>query len=380
MPRSHRRLIPVAEPDLSGREEEYVLDCVRSTWISSRGEYIERFEHDFRARCGSRHAISCTNGTAALHLALLALGIGPGDEVIVPALTFIASANAVRYCGATPRFADSKADTWNIDPDSVARLVTPATRAIMPVHLFGNPAALNELAAVAADVPLVEDAAEAHGARYEGRHAGSLGAVGTFSFYGNKIVTTGEGGMVVTDDDELAERVALFRSQGQAPGRTYWFPVVGFNYRMTNIEAAIGVAQLETLDAKLERRRAVAARYRSALEDVPGIEFQAVEPRGESAHWMVGVVLPVEGETDRDAVAADLGDDGVETRPFFYPLHSMPPYASGGDACPVATDIAARGLCLPTFGGLSDADVDYVCERLSAAVARRAHQQSAFRS
>jgi perosamine synthetase len=361
------RRIPVSAPDLGSREREYVLECVDSTWISSKGEYIGRFEAAFREFSGAAHAIATNNGTTALHLALVALGIGPGDEVLVPTLTYIASANAVRYCGATPVFVDADATTWNIDPDDARQRVTSRTKAIMPVHLFGQPADLSAISVLAAEYGLrvVEDAAEAHGATLNERVVGALGDIGTFSFYGNKIITTGEGGMVVTNDAELAQRALMLRGQGQSFERTYWFPVVGFNYRMTNIQAAIGLAQLETVEKKLARRREIAARYRAAL---PFLTFQGTPPGTRSAEWMVSVVLPVDGEAERDELARILAADGIETRPFFYPVHTMPPYADSQPELPVATEIAARGLCLPTYGTLSDDDIDYVADRLRAAI------------
>jgi perosamine synthetase len=367
------RRIPVSAPDLSEREEEYVLDCLRSTWISSTGEYIGRFEQRFAELVGSKHALACNTGTAALHLALLGAGIGPGDEVIVPTLTYIASANAVRYCGADVRFADSLPDTWNIDPRHVERLIGPRTKAIVAVHLFGEPADLEPLAklAEANGISLVEDAAEAHGGTYHGRGLGSIGEVGTFSFYGNKIVTTGEGGMVVTDDDDMASRMLQLRGQGQDFERRYWFPVVGFNYRMTNVAAAIGVAQLETFAEKIARRKEVADRYRSNLA-ATAIAFQAQTEGGVAANWMVAVTLPVSDAEERDRVAKRLDENGVETRPFFYPIHTLPPYAESTKvSLPVAEDVAARGLCLPTSSVLSNDDVDRVCELLLGSLERR---------
>jgi perosamine synthetase len=366
------RFIPVAAPTLGDREAEYVLDCLRSGWISSKGDYVERFEAAFAELCGTGHALACNSGTAALHLALTALGIGPGDEVIVPTMTFVSSANAVRYCGAEVRFVDSLPDTWNLDPDDVKRTIGPRTRAVMPVHLYGEPADLGAIRELAEErgVAVVEDAAEAHGARYRGRVVGGIGTLGAFSFYGNKIITTGEGGMVVTDDDELAERCRLFRGQGQDPERRYWFPVVGFNYRLTNIQCAIGLAQLETLEARLDRRRAIDARYRANLSGEAGLAFQDGSEETRSAHWMVAVVLPVETERERDAIAAGLLADGIESRPFFHPVHSLPPYAvpAKDDTFPVATALAAKGLCLPTWDGLTDEEVDRVSDRLTAAL------------
>src|SRR5581483_301487 len=268
--------LPVAEPFLGDEELRYVAECVQTGWVSSAGKFVRRFEELFAELFEVEHAVAVSNGTTALHLALLALGIGPGDEVIVPALTFVATANAVTYCGATPVFADSEPTTWNIDPELAAAAVTPRTKAIVAVHLYGHPADLDPLLELG--VPVVEDAAEAHGARYRGRPVGSLGAVGTFSFYGNKIVTTGEGGMVVTDRADLAARVRQLRDHGMDPDRRYWHPVLGFNYRLTNLQAALGVAQLEKLDAILERKARLAELYAEGLRDVPGIVLPTAEP------------------------------------------------------------------------------------------------------
>jgi perosamine synthetase len=365
------RSIPISVPTLGEREAAYVLDCLASTWVSARGPYVERFERGFAEVCGVKHAVACNTGTAALHLALLALGIGPEDEVIVPTLSYVASANAVRYCGASVRFADCDPLTWNIDPEDVHRKIGRRTKAIMAVHLYGQPADLRPLLGLAKayDLAVVEDAAEAHGARYEGRSVGGLGAVGAFSFYGNKILTTGEGGMVVTDDPELAERALLFKGQGQAFDRTFWHPVIGYNYRMTNVEAAIGLAQLDRLEENLSSRRDIAMRYRSRLVDLDGIAFQGSTEGGQSAHWLVGVTLPVRSAAERDRVAVHLRDSGIETRPFFYPIHTMPPYAdSDTGTLAVAEDLSQRGICLPTWFGLSDDDVDYVADRLAQAL------------
>jgi perosamine synthetase len=363
-----RRRIPVAAPALVGREREYVLDCIDSTWISSTGEYLERFEAAFAEFCGVRHAVSCCNGTVAVHLALLAHDVGPGDEVIVPTLTYVASANPIAYCGATPVFVDAEPRTWNMDPELVADAITPRTRGIVVVHLYGHPVDMDPILELAErhGLWIIEDAAEAHGARYRGRLAGSMGSLGTFSFYGNKIITSGEGGMVVCDDDRMAALVRQLHGQGQDPRRRYWFPVIGFNYRMTNIEAAIGLAQLECIDWHLARRREIAGWYREHLGNEEGIELSPNAPWAESAFWIACAVLSESRFGTRDRVMASLADAGIETRPFFYPLHTLPMYrdASAARAFPVAEDLARRGLNLPSSATLERADVAYVCERL----------------
>lgn len=365
-----RAFIPVAAPVLAGREKEYVADCMESGWISSAGKYVELFEAEFAKFCGVRHAVSCCNGTAALHLSLAALGVGPGDEVIVPTLTFVATANAVTYCGARPVFVDVEPESWNLDPAQVASKITPRTKGIVAVHLYGNPVDVDALRALASrhGLFLLEDAAEAHGALHRGRPAGSLGDVAAFSFYANKIIATGEGGMVTTDDDALAARVRLLRGQGMSTERRYWFPVVGYNYRMMNLPAAIGLAQLERAGWHTARRREVAASYARLLGDVQGLSRQAEREWARHAYWMFTVVLGVGEEGDRDRLMTRLHEEGVETRPVFYPVHSLPPYseASRGEEFPVAERLARRGLSLPTWAGLSDDDLSYVCERLRA--------------
>jgi perosamine synthetase len=364
--------IPVAAPVLAGREKEYVADCMESGWISSSGKYVDLFESAFAEFCGVRHAVACCNGTVALHLALVALGVGPGDEVIVPTLTFVATANAVTYCGARPVFVDSEPGTWNLDPAQVESKITPRTKGIVAVHLYGHPAEMDALRPIARrrGLFLLEDAAEAHGALYKRRRAGSLGDVAAFSFYGNKIIATGEGGMVVTDDDALAARVRLLRGQGMDSERRYWFPVVGYNYRMMNIPAAIGLAQLERAGWHTGRRREVAATYTHLLRDVTQLSWQAEREWAQHAYWMFTVILDDETETGRDRLMARLREDGIETRPVFYPVHLLPPYreAARGEEFPVAERLARRGISLPTWAGLSLDDLAYVCERLRGRV------------
>jgi perosamine synthetase len=368
-------MIHAASPDLSGNEKAYVADCLDSTWISSAGKYIEEFEHRFAELCGARHAVATNNGTTALHLALAAMGIGPGDEVIVPVLTYIASANAVRYCGAEPVFVDVD-DSMNIDPALIEAAITPRTRAIMPVDLYGNPADLPAVRAVAArhGLLVVQDAAEAHGAEVDGRRVGSMADATSFSFFGNKIVTTGEGGAVTTDDDALAARLRLLRGQGMDPQRRYWFPEVGFNYRMTNVAAAIGVAQLERFEQMLATRDRIATRYDALLQDLPDVTLPAQRPGTRRVNWMYTVTLDDLTLEQRDAVIRGLAEDGIETRPVFHPLHHLPPYEQEHGRYPVAERLGATGISLPTHVGLSDADLEQVASRLAAHVeaARRA--------
>ena len=357
-----RSFIPVAEPVLSGNEKKYVCECLESGWISGSGKYVEAFEEKFAHFCGVTNAIAVANGTAALHVALLALDIKAGDEVIVPDLTYIASSNAVAYCGAKPVFADVNSATWTLDPEDVARKISSRTKALMPVHLYGHPAEMNQIIKLAEQHKLyvVEDAAEAHGAEYENRRVGSLGDIATFSFYGNKIITTGEGGMVVTNDQELARKVRLLKGQGMDTSRRYWFPVIGYNYRMTNIQAAIGLAQLERIDWFIERRREVAQWYDNLLKEFSVINTPVEASWAKNVYWLYSVCLPE--EYNRDLLIAQLMEEGIETRPFFYPLHHMPPYLDDNEEanCPVAVRLAARGLSLPSSATLTKEDVTYI--------------------
>jgi perosamine synthetase len=367
-----KAFIPVAAPDLNGNEKAYVLECLESTWISSSGKYLDRFEAAFAEFCGVRHAVACSNGTTALHLALAALGVGPGDEIIVPTLTFVATANTVMYCGARPVFVDAEPDTWTIDPAAIEAKITPRTKGIIVVHLFGHPADMDPINAIARRHGLfvMEDAAQAHGAEGRGRRAGSLGDIATFSFFGNKIVTTGEGGMVVTDDDATAGRMRLLRTHGMDPTRRYWHPVVGYNYRMTNIAAAIGLAQLERVHWQLERRQELAAWYREELGSVGVLTCQAEKAWARHVWWMFSVLVS-EGTVDRDDVMDAMRRRGIETRPIVHPLHTLPPYldANVGQPFPVAEAIARCGINLPTWAGLTRDQVRFVCDALLECVA-----------
>ncbi|MFW6126038.1 MAG: DegT/DnrJ/EryC1/StrS family aminotransferase [Chloroflexota bacterium] len=369
---STRRFIPVAAPVLNGNEKAYVLDCLDSSWISSSGRYVERFERAFADFCSAKHAASCCNGTVALHLALMALGVKQGDEVIVPTLTFVATANAVAYCGARPLFVDSEPDTWNMDPALIEQRITPRTKGIIVVHLYGHPVDLDAVLSVARRHGLfvIEDAAEAHGAKYKGRAIGSVGDVATFSFYGNKIITTGEGGMVVTNDGMLMTKVRRLKGQGMDPNRRYWFPTIGYNYRMTNVAAAIGLAQLERVEWHTERRREVAGWYHACLADTTSLVLPIEKEWARNVYWMFTVVLDDSVTKSRDQVAKDLLAEGIETRPVFYPVHSLPPYRrlSRGQSFPVADRIAARGINLPTWAGLTREDVEFISQALKRTI------------
>ena len=359
--------IPIAKPTLSGNVRKYVLDCLDSTWISSHGRYIEEFENAFARFCGVKYAVATNNGTTALHLALVALGVGPGDEVIVPTVTYVATANAVRYCGARPILVDVAPGTLNIDPSAIEAKLTPNTKGIIPVHLYGHPAEMNAIRAIASRHGLfvLEDAAEAHGAEYQNQRVGSLGDLAAFSFFGNKILTTGEGGMVTTNSLELTAKLRIYRGQGMDPQRRYWFPVVGYNYRMTNIQAAIGLAQTETIEERIEERARLADWYSQGLSTLSG---QIILPSQRQAvrhvYWMYTIYLSHGGAERRDAVIQRLDELGIETRPVFHPIHTLPPYRED-QLYPIADEWAPRGISLPTHSFLTQDDVARISSGLS---------------
>ena len=340
--------IPIYQPDLSGNEKKYVNECLDDGWISSRGRFVTEFEEKFADRIGVDHATSVCNGTVALHLALLALGVGPGDEVIVPTLTYIASVNAIVYTGATPVFVDSLNDTWQMDPADVARHITSKTRVIMVVHLYGHPCDMGALKNIANknNIFLVEDCAEAFGSLYKDQHVGTFGDISTFSFFGNKTITTGEGGMVVSNDKTLIERARRFKGQGLAAHREYWHDIVGYNYRMTNIQAAIGLAQLEKADLFIENKIKLAEFYTDRLKNLP-VEVHKKNEDVKHTYWMFSILT--ERADQRDKLRDFMAANGIETRPLFYPVHSMPMYSHNYRRHSVAEGLAWRGINLPSW-------------------------------
>lgn len=356
--------IPVYQPFFAGNEKAYVNECLKTGWISWKGNYISRFEIEFADYVGVNYATGVCNGTVALHLALLALGIGSGDEVIVPTLTYIASVNAITYTGATPVFVDSLASTWQIDPEDICRHITDRTKAILIVHLYGHPCEMSALKKIATEhrLFLIEDCAEAIGTKYDSHHVGTFGDVATFSFYANKTITTGEGGMVITNDHTIHERVLRLKGQGLAKHREYWHDIVGYNYRMTNICGAIGLAQLEKINYILAKKRTIAETYKQLLKDT---KYEVHAERGNIYHsyWMVSILVPCDQK--RDEVREYLGKRGVETRPVFYPVHTMPMYSQKYQRHQVAEDIAWRGINLPSYPDLSEKQIEYICQLLT---------------
>jgi perosamine synthetase len=361
-----KKFIPVYRPDLSGNERRYVLECLDTSWISSNGAFVAQFEAEFARVLGVPHAVTVTNGTVALHLALHGLGVGPGDEVIVPTLTYISCVNTIVQTGATPIFVDSRLSDWLMDPDDVNSKITERTKAIIAVHLYGAVCEMDALQQIVAQrrLLLIEDCAEALGATFAGRNAGTFGDVACYSFFGNKTITTGEGGMVASQNADLATRLRRLKNQGQDPERRYWHTEFGFNYRMTNICAAIGLAQIERLSTIVARKQAIAKKYRSLLQD-SAVRCQQPGADVKSSEWLFSVLLP-EG-IERDKVAAFLSDNGVETRPVFYCAHKMPMYLSH-HCFPRAEEIAGRGISLPSFPGLSDSDVEVIVDLLKASL------------
>lgn len=355
--------IPVYQPSLTGNEKKYVNECIDSTWISSKGKFIAEFENKFAEYTGAKYAATVCNGTVALHLALVALGIGPGDEVIVPTLTYISSVNAIVYTGAIPVFVDSLEGTWQLDVEDVKRKITPATRAIMAVHLYGHPCDMEPLVLLSRKhgLFLVEDCAEGFGSLYKGRHVGTFGDIATYSFFGNKTITTGEGGMVVTNDETLHDRVVHFKGQGLAKHRQYWHDVVGYNYRMTNICAAIGLAQLEQADDFIVKKREIANWYAELLIGVP-VELHREVGDVRHSYWMCSIL--VNDPALRDPLRDVLAEAGIETRPIFYPVHTMPMYSQKFQRHPVAESLGWRGINLPSWPGLHKEEVNFICETI----------------
>ena len=368
--------IPLAQPDLSELEEEYVLDALRSTWISSSGKYVDRFENQFAELCGSKASIGVCNGTVALHLALLSLDVRPGDEVLVPSLTYVATANAVRYVGAEPVFVDVDPNTWCIDPELLEERITRRTKGIIAVHLYGHPADMDAINYVAGvhGLWVVEDAAEAHSARYKDRQAGSLSHIACFSFYGNKIFTSGEGGAITLSDSSLELRVRTLRGQGVDPNRRYFFPVTGYNFRLTNIACAILCAQLARQEEILEKRKHIFSTYTKLVKGIPGIRLQPVAEWAKPAPWLFSFLINEETfGRSRNQVIEFLAKEGIETRPFFIPLHTLPPFREEskkrGETLPITLSLANSGINLPTYTQMSDSDIEEVVSAID--VARR---------
>jgi perosamine synthetase len=359
--------IPITEPDIGETELKNVTEAVKSGWVSSKGPFIEEFEEKFSKYIRLKHGIATSNGTTALHLALAALEIKRGDEVIVPTLTFASVVNVVIYMGAKPIFADSHPNYWCIDPNKLEEKITKKTKAIIPVHLYGHPCDMTPIIETAKNhnLYIIEDCAEAHGAEYKGKKVGTFGHIACFSFYGNKIITTGEGGICLTNNENLEQKMRILRDHGMNAQRKYWHVVVGFNYRMTNLQAALGVAQLEKIDTLIEKKRKIAKTYNSSLKNIQGVTLPPEMPWAKNVYWLYSILIDAKkyGMT-RDKLIKKLAEKGIETRQFFYPMHIMPPYKKYtiNRNFPIAEKLARKGINLPSSVKLNEKEIEEIAQ------------------
>ncbi len=364
--RMHRT--PIMQPLLNGNELAYLSDCIKTGWISSQGAYVKRFEKEFAEFCGAQYPVAVSNGTVALHLALAAFDIKAGDEVIVPDLTFAASINAIVYTGATPVIVDVDKTTWTISISDIEKNITPRTKAIMPVHLYGHPSHMDEIMAIAKkhNLLVIEDAAEAIGGKYNGKHVGSFGDAATFSFFGNKTITTGEGGMVFFKDKKAYEKAVILRDHGMSKEKKYWHDFVGFNYRMTNLQAAIGCAQLERINEFVAAKRKLAAFYDKVLKETGNFIIPPQESWAVNGYWLYTAILKESTNISRDMLMEKMLKNGVETRPAFYPLHQMPPYRNypGKSTFENSKHISAQGISFPSSVNITQEELDNIAHAL----------------
>ena len=352
--------IPVYEPYMIGNEKKYVNQCLDSNWISSKGEFINKFEKKFATYIKVKYATTVSNGTVALHLALMSLSIKKDDEVILPTLSYVASANSIKYVGAKPIFVDSEKDSWNIDPKKIEARITSKTKAIMAVHLYGAICNMEELKKICVrnNLYLIEDVAEGFGSKYNNKYAGSFGDVSTFSFYGNKTITTGEGGMVVSNNKKIIEKVKYLKNQAVSNTKEYWHDDVGYNYRMTNICAAIGLAQLENADLIIKKKIQISSWYKQFLKD-SNINFQKESTNSLHSFWMISII--VDNKKLRDEIRLKLKNNNIETRPLFPPIHSLPMYLDG-NSYQIAESLSEKGINLPSYPGLNINQVSTICK------------------
>jgi len=366
--------IPICTPRISEEDVRRLEECVRSTWISGTSKYVGEFEENFSRYCGCNEGVATNSGTTALHLALATLGIKKGDEVIIPTFTMIATANAVTYTGARPVLVDSEPCTWNIDALKIEEKITRNTKAIIPVHTYGHPTDMDPILEIAGKhgLYIVEDAAEAHGAEYKGKRTGSLGDIGCFSFYANKIITTGEGGMIVTDNEELAEKARWLRAHAFGrEGKHFYHEALGFGYRMSGLQAAIGLVQLEHIDEFVTIRRDNAKLYDSLLSELEGrMTLQPEAPWAKNVFWMYSVLIHESFGMSRDDLMRELELNGIETRTFFYPIHAQPIYSHQHrrEKFPIADELSAKGMNLPSGNCLNAEQIEYVCNHIKNSV------------
>lgn len=378
MVKTNLKMIPICTPTLRGNEKKYVEDCLHTTWISSKGKYVEQFEKQFSNFCNVKFAVSCVNGTTALHLALESLGITEGDEVIIPDFTFIATANAVRYSRAKPILIDSELDTWNIDVDEIEEKITSKTKAIIPVHIYGHPVNMGQIKKIAKKYNLyvIEDAAQAHGAEYNGQKTGSLGDIGCFSFFANKIITTGEGGMIVTDNEKIANKAKSLRNHAfdttVLKTNRYVHNELGYNYRMSNIHAAIGVAQMEYAQDLIAARIENAKKYHSLLKDIPGVTLPPCKSWAKNVYWMYSILIKPEFGITKNELVLALHNQGIDARSFFYPISRQPAYSKDKyilgnfniKELKISKLLYEQGLNLPSSSSLSDGEIQKVAETI----------------
>lgn len=375
-------MIPVNEPKIAEKSKKYILDCLKSGWVSSGGKYINAFEDAFAKYIGTRYAITTTSGTTALHLALASIGVGPGDEVIIPDLTIISCALAVIYQGATPVLIDVDPQTGNIDPTKIEEKITPKTKVLMVVHLYGHPADMQKILPIVKKRKLIllEDAAEAHGAQVQlikgngsksWRKVGSIGDIGCFSFYGNKIVTTGEGGMIVTNNKKIAQKARLLKDLAHSPTRRFYHRELGYNFRMTNIQAALGLAQLEQIETYLKKKRLMAQKYAKGLSNISYLELPMEKPWAKSVYWMYAVRIKKGYKESRNTFCEKLRQHGVDTRTFFVPIHSQPVLRRMGlfknEKYPVSDDLSKRGFYLPSGLAITNQQIKIVINEVKKA-------------
>lgn len=359
-------MIPLCIPEIRGNEWQYVKECIDTSWVSSVGSYVDLFEKNFNEYVGSKKAVVTMNGTAAIQLALIALGVGAGDEVIVPSLTFISPVNAIKYVGATPVFVDVCRDTYVMDTEKVEELITDKTKAILPVHIYGHPVDMDSLMQIAEkhNLYVIEDATEALGSKYKDKMVGTSGHIGCFSFNGNKLITTGAGGMLVTNDETIGDRAKFLSNQTKVTleNKAFYHPEVGYNFRMPNLLAAFGVAQLEQIDEYIKVKRESASYYNELLAEVKGITVPVEKEWAENCFWLYSALIEDDYKLTRDELIKVLSENGIESRPFFMPIHDMPPYkeCKHGDLT-VTNELYARGINLPSSVGLTKEQIELIC-------------------
>jgi len=361
----HMEFIPWAKPDFWGREQEYLTEALNSTWISG-GPFVERFEKDVSTYCGVRYALAVSNGTTALQLAYLALGLNPGDEIVVPGFAFLAVANMALNMGVTPIFAEVDPETWCLTAEAAEKCLSSRTKAIVPVHTYGNVCDMDSILELAEQhgITVIEDTAEAFTSSYKGRLAGTMAPIGSFSFQATKMITTGEGGMVITEDEDLYNKMALYRSHGLLRKTYYWHELPGYNFRLTNLQAALGVAQMERLQKIIAERKRVHLNYRKYLENVPGITLQHFTPQVDAVLWAIALKLdPKAYPQGRDTVLQQMREAQIETRPGFYTPSQMP-HIYKCPQIPICEEIARQVISLPTYPTLSNDQIEYICETL----------------